>query len=306
MFRLVLIFSLLLLSPALSSGEVLVGVIMTGKIPYYEAMHEAFVNGLKKKLPPGEEVEFILQRPFPDPIAWTNAARKLIAIEVDLIVSYGSPATHAVLFEKSDIPVIYAGIYDPASSGISEDSVTGSGYRVPLSSLLRYFKQVKDINKLWVVYSSTEEDSVRQMNELLVLAKQQRIDLSRADIRSHDDIKKLLKVNKDDAVYFTCSSLAHIWKKDILSLLRKKRTPAVDVFPDRNIDGMLITLYQPPEPQGEKAAGIAAKIINGAEPETIVPELLRKTELVFNLIEAKGLGVEMPMQLVVEATEVIR
>jgi putative ABC transport system substrate-binding protein len=304
--RLLPVLLLLLLSPATSPAKTLVGVIMTGDIPYYRAMHQAFVATVEKTLPAGEDVEFILQRPFPDPIAWSNAARKLIAIEVDLIVSYGSPATQAVLLEKSKIPVVYAGVYDPQAANISGATVTGCGYKVPLSSLLRYFKRVRDMKKLQIVYSSTEEDSVRQMTELATLAKQQKVKHSKVDIRSHGDLRKFKGIARDDAVYVTGSSLVHVWIEDILEQLWDKRIPAVDIFPDTDELGMLITLFQPPEQQGKKAAEIVSKIIDGEQVNNIPPELLRTTELVFNLDEANHLGITFPMQLIVEATRVIK
>ena len=304
--RLLPVLFLVLFCPGVSSGKVLVGVIMTGNISYYNTMHKAFVANLNEKLPQGEDVQFILQRPFPDPIAWSNAARKLIAIDVDLIVSYGAPATHAVLFEKSKIPVVYAGVYEPEAAGIKSRYITGCGYRVPLSGLLRYFKRIKNVNKLQVVYSSTEEDSVRQMNELASLAEQQKIDLTWVDIRSQGDIKKLKSVGQGDAVYITGSSLAHAWMEDILSLLEEKKVPAVDMFPDPAEKGLLITLFHPPELQGEAAAEIVAKIMGGEKAENIAPQLLRETELVINLIEARELGITLPLQLVVEATRVVK
>ncbi|HER63309.1 MAG TPA: hypothetical protein ENO11_04965 [Desulfobacteraceae bacterium] len=306
LFRLFPVLFLVLFFPGLATGKVLVGVIMTGDIPYYGSMHEAFVGGLKKKLPADQDVQFILQRPFPDPIAWSNAARKLIALDVDLIVSYGAPATHAVLFEKSNIPVVYAGVYEPQASNLKGKSVTGCGYRVPLSSLLRYFKRIRDIKELRVVYSSTEEDTVRQMTELVNLAQQQNINPVRLDIRSHGDLKKLKSISTNDAVYVTGSSLAHIWIEDIVTALREKNVPAVGIFPDSNEAGMLITLFQPPGQQGETAAEIAAKIIGGEQAGNIAPELLRETELVFNLAEAKELGITFPIQLIIEATRVIK
>ena len=304
--RLLPVLFLVLCCPGISAGKVLVGVIMTANISYYDTMHQAFVANLKKRLPPGEDVQFILQRPFPDPIAWSNASRKLIALEVDLIVSYGAPATHAVLFEKSKIPVVYAGVYEPEAAEIKSRYVTGCGYRVPLSSLLRYFKRIKDVNKLRVVYSSTEEDSVRQMNELVRLGKLQKIDLSLVDIRSQGDVKKLKSVGRGEAVYITGSSLAHTWMEDILSLLQGKKVPAVDMFPDPTEMGLLITLFHPPELQGEAAAEIALKIIGGEKAENIAPQLLRETELVLNLVEAKALGITLPVQLIVEATRVVK
>jgi putative ABC transport system substrate-binding protein len=156
------------------------------------------------------------------------------------------------------------------------------------------------------VYSSTEEDSVRQMKELAGLAEQQKIDLTWVDIRSQGDIKKLRNVGRGDAVYITGSSLAHAWMKDILSLLEGKKVPAVDMFPDPDEKGLLITLFHPPELLVEAAAEIVAKIIGGEKVENIAPQLLRETELVFNLIEARKLGITLPLQLVVEATRVVK
>jgi len=302
------IFALLLLlfCPGPSFAKVLVGVIMTGDIPYYTAMHETFATELKNSLPDDEEVQFILQRPFPDPIAWSNAARKLIAIDVDLIVSYGVPATQAVLFEKSNIPVVYAGVYEPESANLSGSNFTGCGYRVPLSSLLRYFKRVKEIDKLQVVYSSTEEDSARQMAELVEMARQQKMDFARMDIRSNGDLKKLRDISGDDAVFVTGSALVHIWLDDILNLLQEKKIPAVDIFPDPSEAGMLITLFQPPEKQGEAAAKLASRVIGGEKAKNIPPVILRETELVFNLLEARNMDITFPIQLIVEATKVIK
>jgi len=78
------------------------------------------------------------------------------------------------------------------------------------------------------------------------------------------------------------------------------------MFPDPAERGLLITLFHPPELQGEAAAEIVSKIIGGEKAENIAPQLLRETELVFNLVEARALGISLPLQLMVEATRVIK
>ena len=139
-------------------AEKRIGVIMTGDIPFYRAIHETFVaelNGWSAAAGKSEKIEIILQRPFPNSISWSNAARKLIAFDVDLIVTYGSPAALAVIHEKTNIPLVYAGFYEPdEQQASSARNVTGCGFRVPLSSILRYFKRVKNINTLGVVFKS--------------------------------------------------------------------------------------------------------------------------------------------------------
>ena len=71
------------------AAEKTIGVIMTGDIPYYKAIHKAFLAGLSEHgFGPGK-VNVVLQTPAPEAMSWTNAARKLIAIDADVIVAYG-------------------------------------------------------------------------------------------------------------------------------------------------------------------------------------------------------------------------
>lgn len=306
LYRIFLAGILICCLPLVCHAELRVGVIMSGDVPYYSAMHEAFVAEFNKSLPAGERVELILQRPFPDPISWSNAARKLIAFDVDLLVTYGSPATMAVLNEKSRIPVVYAGVYDPESSEIKGKNVTGCGFKVPLSSLLRYLRRLKNIDTLQLVYSGVEEDSVRQSAEVLVLTEQQGMEVRKIDIRTRSDLIQFNTIKKNDAVFLTGSSLAHLWLKEIMSVVREEMVPSADIFPDVTEEGVLMTLYQPAHEQGKMAAEMAVKVLQGEEPESIPPKIFRDTELVFNLSEAQEININFPIQLIIEATRVIK
>ena len=281
-----------------------IGVIMTGDIPYYEAIHETFVSELHKKFDGSEEIEIILQKPFPDPIAWSNAARKLIAFDVDLIVTYGSPAAHAVIHEKNRIPLVYAGFYEPDPSAFQGNNVTGCGFSVPLSSILRYFKRLKAITTFGVDFSAVEEDSVRQYETMRLIADQQGIKTEKINILSRADVPQL-ESKEFDVVFITGSALAHLWLDDIVSILDEKRIPAADIFSDDNESGVLITLYQPSKAQGKMAAEMAQQVLLGTKPSKITPHIFRETELVFNLVEAKRLGIDFPIHLLIEATRVI-
>jgi putative ABC transport system substrate-binding protein len=277
---------------------------MTGDIPYYGAIHEAFVNEINKRSAGEEKIEIVLQRPFPNSISWSNAARKLIAFDVDLIVTYGSPAALAVIHEKSSIPLVYAGFYEPEEVAINSKYATGCGFKVPLSSILRYFKRVKDVNSLGVVFSSIEEDSVRQFDTMKRLTEQQGIKIAKMDIQAQSDLDKL-KTQQSDVVFITGSSLAHLWLDDLVTILEKQQVPVADIFPDENEAGVLMTLFQPSDTQGEMAAEMAWQILTGTRPADLATQTFRDTELVFNLIEAKRLGINFPIQLLIEATRVI-
>lgn len=305
-FSLLLLCSFLYPETSAAAAEFLIGVVMTGNTPYYGAMHEAFADSLKAGTPPDKQVRIIVQRPFPDAIALSNAARKLIAADVDLIVSYGSPATLAVMQEKSGISLVYAGVYDPEALHLAEPLVTGCGYKVPLSSLLRHLRTLKQVATLSVAYSSLEEDSVRQLDEMSGLAKEQGIALQKINIRSPNDIANVDPKMAGDALFVTGSAIISGLLDPLLSLCKERSQPSVGILPEGAEAGVVITLYQNPKEQGEKAAEMVSKLMLAPQPDSIKAEILRDTELVFNLREAKNLGLKPPINLVAESTKVIK
>ncbi|NTW70609.1 MAG: hypothetical protein HGB23_12350 [Chlorobiaceae bacterium] len=224
---------------------------------------------------------------------------------MDLIVSYGAPATQAVVHEKSNIPILYVGMYEPDQAGVTGKNITGCGFKVPLSSIIRYFKHLKPLNTLGIVFTSAEEDSVRQYKTMAALAAQQNIKTEKIDIGSYPDLNKL-KAGNTDAVFITGSSLAHLWIKDILSILKKRQIPTTDIFPDDSDAGLLITLSHPPLVQGKMAAEMALQILLNKKPDAIPPYTSRDTELVYNLVEAKIIGITIPIDQLIEANRVIK
>lgn len=293
-----------LLFPGVSHGENTVGVIFSGNIAYYRSMHKAFLDELKGQ-GADEKVKYVVQFPAPDPVALSNAAKKLVVGGVDMIIAYGTPALKAVQGKESDVPTMYMGVYDPQNAFGGGKNITGCGYKVSVSSLLRYFKEVAVINRLVVIYNSLEEDSLLQQNELAKIAADQGIEMLPMEIRTRQDLKMLDDVKTGDSVFITGSTAAHTMSKDIMVGLLEKKVPAVDVFPDALEDGALIALYGNPDAQGRGGAIIAAQVFGGAKAGQVEPMLVNETELVFNFREARNLGLTFPSKIAGEATRVI-
>jgi hypothetical protein len=83
-------FSAVTLSSGVSYAEKTVGVILTGVIPYYEKIHATFEKELKGT--GAGDVKLLVQKPAPNAMAWINAARKAVAVGVDVVVVYGGPS----------------------------------------------------------------------------------------------------------------------------------------------------------------------------------------------------------------------
>lgn len=287
-----------------AQAEKQIGVIMSGDIPYYSIIHDNFVAELNKNFAGEEPINIILQKPFPNPISWSNAARKLIAFDVDLIVTYGLPATDAVIHENTHIPLVYVGLHEPALANLNKNNVTGCGFKVPMTSILRYLKGLTPLKTFGIICSSVEDDSILQYEEMKTLADEQNIQTRKIDLRTRADLDGM-RIKNLDAIFITGSSIAHLWLDDILSALKYEKIPTADIFPDTTESGVLISLFHPPQLQGQRAAEMVSQVLRGTPPSNIPPHTSRDTELTLNLVEARYLDITFPIQLLISATRVI-
>lgn len=301
---LIIVISFFFSASRVLAADKTIGVIMTGDIFYYKDVHNAFLSKINKE-GLADKVEIIVQRPYPDPISLSNAARKLIALEVDVIVAYGTPATLAVLAEKTKIPIVYVGVYEPLTSKIRGKNVTGISSRVSLSSLLRYLRQITPIATLGVVYSTNEEDSTYQMRELIKAGEQYGFRVEKINLTRFQDAKAMLSGKRPDAVFITGSSIANMASASIMDFCRELRIPSVSLLPDKG-NHATVTLYPSPKEQGERGAEKAIKVLRNTPVETIRADASSDTELVFNLREAKDIGLKIPINLVTEATKLVQ
>jgi len=107
-----------LATPAFAA-EKTIGVVMTGNISYYKEIHDAFSDELTASGYPPGSVKVLKQNPGPDQMSWMNAVQKLATLGSEVIISYGAPATLVAVSEAGGIPVVFAGVYDPAGLGLT-------------------------------------------------------------------------------------------------------------------------------------------------------------------------------------------
>ena len=302
---LITIITFLLFASQIFAAEKTIGVIMTGNIPYYNEMHSGFISKLREE-GYADKVNIIIQKPYPDPISWSNAVRKLVAADVDLIVTYGAPATLSAIREGIRVPIVYSGVYEPIAKGIKSKNVTGISFRVPVSSLLRYLRGVTTISTLGVIYNEAEEDSVHQLMELIRLSEQYGFRVEKIKLKRLRDADAILSNIKTDALFITSSSLVNMASDSIIGAAKANGTPTGALLTGNIDSGVIITLSARPDKQGEKAAVKAIRILNGIPPERIHAESSRGTELIFNMKEAKAMGLRLSMDLITEATKIIK
>jgi putative ABC transport system substrate-binding protein len=297
---------LVLAASAASAADKTVGVIMSGNLGYYQEVHKAFAGALSKEGFDHRKVDTLLQMPSPDMLSWTNAARKLAVAEVNVLVAYGAPAAIAAIRETKSIPIVYAGVYDPAAVGVAARNITGISCKVPMTSLLKYLRKMTPFTKLAVIYNESEPDSVRQADELSQLETQYGFQCVRMPVKKPDDARKLVFAGKADAVFISMSAAANEALDGIVKTAHGSKIPTISQTGGAGEKGVILSLAPSAVEQGEAAGRITARLLRGDSPASIPPEVPKLVELVLNLREANGIGIKVPMDLITDATRVIK
>jgi putative ABC transport system substrate-binding protein len=297
------VLCILLTGPAASAAQKTLGIIMTGNIPYYKDVHKSFTDTLAAEgFGPGS-IEIVVQTPSPEPMSWTNAARKLVTVGSTIIVSYGAPATIFAMSETSDIPIVFAGVYDPQAVGVTGKNATGISSKVPVASILKNLKSISNFSTLGVVFNDSEKDTVVQANDVKQLESAYGFKSTRFNIKKASDSPKIANV---DALFLTTGCAAMHCVSNIIGIARKAKVPTAASIAGGETSGVILTIAADPHEQGREAAKIVAKILRGAKPSSIPIEQPKKIDVIINLKEATDMGLKVPFDLLTSATKVIK
>jgi len=289
---------------AATKEKIIAGVVFSGDLPFYREIHEELV---RKLFDQGydQKIRFIVQRPNPDTLAWSNAIRKVIAYDASLIIVYGSGAARAALYESSSIPIIYAAVYEPERSGIKGKNIRGVGYKVPVSSIIRYLRKTGNIKKIGVLYSKSEPSTQTQYNDVKDVCKSLSIDVVKIPVKRPGEIGERLRLLSYDSLLLTSSALINKYFPDYILVFKKKSVPLVSIMEGLE-EYSLITLSTDPRKQGAILAKNLIQFINNGNIDSIKNTDLLKNSLTFNMKLAIELGLDIPVELLTESDRVIK
>lgn len=265
--------------------------------------HEAFMDRLKN-LGLLNKIKFIHQSPKTDIVALKNTMRKFAAHHVDVIITYGAPATLSALGEEQDIPIIYGGVDRPIHNSIKNTNATGVCIKPPLSSITRYISHSTRENRVGILFCATEKDSSLQMLRLTRLCSKAGMKAVPVDLSVSSNISTALSDAEVGFFFITTSTCAQSAATPISRISENKKTPLASL---QYIEGIepVIAYYPEPADTGRLMAKKLKALIEGAEPREIKQTCSSKAELVFNIGKARELELKIPIELVTGATRVI-
>ena len=247
---------------------------------------------------------------------YAEIAAEFVRLNVDVIVTVGTPASLAAKQATSVVPIVFVAASDPVGTGLVASLARPGGNVTGLSNqqadlagkrveLLR--EVVPGLRQLAIMANVDNSASVLEMREVQTAARTIGLEVAILEVRQAEDIAngfELLK-SRADALYVVSDPLLGSNRVRINTLALGMRLPTLHAFREYVEAGGLMS-YGPNFPHLFRRAGDHVdKILRGAKPADIPVEQPTKFDLIINLTTAKALGLTVPATLLARADEVI-
>lgn len=284
--------------------EVKVGVFQLLSHPALDQIYKGLEDGLAKEgYKVGDNLKIDLQNAQGDQSNLASMGQKLVSDNNDILVGITTPATLSLSNATKDKPIIMAGITYPVEAGLikSEDkpgnNITGVSDRTPIKQQLEIMKKVlPKMKKVGILYTASEDNSVKQAQEAEKLAKELGLEVKVSSIANTNDIQQVTEslASETDAIFVPIDNTIASAMSTVVKVTDAKKIP---VFPsadtmvaDGGVLGIGVDQYQ----IGVETAKVVAKVLKGEDTKNMPIVLANEGVIYLNEAKAKQLGIEIP------------
>src|SRR6516225_6322830 len=245
------------------------------------------------------------------------AATELAQLQVDVIVTFGSPATQAAKQATTTIPIVMAGIGDPVRAGFVASlahpggNITGNtilGPEVAAKRLQLFKLAVPTMSRVAFLWSPDNPSQTTYPDEWKAAARALGVEMLFAAVRSSDEFDTAFAAmmrERPDAFTMTADYLHQLHIGWIIDFLARNRLPGAYHMRENVVAGGLMSYGASLPDLIRRAAGYLHKILQGTRPGDLPVEQPTKFDLTVNLKTAKALGLMIPEPFLLLADEVI-
>jgi putative ABC transport system substrate-binding protein len=249
---------------------------------------------------------------FPD------LAAEIVRLDVDVIVTRGTPAALAAKHATSTIPIVMASSGDPVGTGIAASLASPGGNVTGLSAyatetqgkLMEVLKEmVPQLTRVACLYNMGNPVLQAQWTKAEAAAHALGLRVVLVDVRNGRDIDRGfdgLVRQRVGAVIVGVDAVTQAHRAQVVEGLARRRLPGISREREFADAGGLASYGVHYADSYRQAARYVDRILRGARPGDLPIEQPTRLELVINLRTAKALSLKIPEPLVQRADEIIQ
>jgi putative ABC transport system substrate-binding protein len=295
-----------------------IGILLAGTPTSFAPRANAFVQGLRELgYVEGKTVAFEWKWGEDRTERLPQLAEELVRLDVDAIVTGGTPAAKALKSATQTIPIVMAIIGDPVAVGLVQSLArpggNATGFSIVAPDLsgkrLQLLKELlPDLSSVAAISTVTNPQAPIELKETQAAAKTLDIVLHSVQVSDEVSVESAFDAIKQasaQAVIVLTDAILYSQRNKIASLAAANRLPGMYHARGFVEAGGLISYAPSDTDLFRRAATYVDKIFKGANPGDLPIEQPTKFELVINLTTAKALGLSIPQSLLATADGVI-
>lgn len=291
-----------------SDGKIHIGVIQLVEHVALDSNYKGFVDGLAEEgYVDGENIVIDYQNAQGEQANCVTIAQKLVNDKADLIFAIATPAAQAVANLTKSIPILVSSVTDPETAKLVKSNakpmtnVSGTSDLTPVSAQIRLLTQVvPTAKKVGLMYCSSEQNSVFQINLAKEACAKNGLDFVEASVSNSNEIQQVTQslVGKVDAIYIPTDNMLAAGMATVAMVANSYKIPTICGEEGMVNAGGFVTYGINYYELGKQTAKMAVKVIrDGAKPADMPIEYLDKCDLSVNEKTAALLGLTIPSEL---------
>jgi putative ABC transport system substrate-binding protein len=245
-------------------------------------------------------------------------AQELVGLQLDIIVTNGTPATVAAQQQTRTTPIVFANVGDPVASGIvprldrPSGNVTGFGDLGEASLGGKWLELLSEVapglKRAAIMFNPGRPAASVYMPSLETAARSLKIALITAPVHSDAEIETAITTLAREpggglVVMPDAFTTGH--RAPIISVAARNNVPAVYALSEAARDGGLLSYGPDRVDTFRRAATYVDRILRGEKPAELPVQLPTRFEMAVNLKTAKALGLAVPPSILLRADEMI-
>jgi len=244
-------------------------------------------------------------------------ASELVALPVDVIVTWGTPAAFAARQATTQIPIVLGAIGDVVNTGVVSNLAHPGGNITGFIALnveleekrLELLKEVVPrLSRVAVLGNSRNPLNRVNLDTARTAAQRLSVAVESFEVQSSQDVEGALRTITQaapDAVLLASDTSLLSERKQIVDAMAASRIPAIYPFREYADVGGFIVYGANLSILFERAASYVDRILKGEKPADLPVQQATAFEILINLKAAAGLGLTLPASVLVRVDEVI-
>lgn len=277
---------------------------------------EGFIEGLGEAgLVEGENLTITYDNAQADMGTASTIANSYVSQKVDLICAIATPsamtAYNACL--KTEIPVVYSAISDPAAAGVANEdgfglgNITGTSDTLPVVAQLDMIRQMMpEAKKIGIIYTTSEANSISTIEQYKKYAKDYGFEIVDTGINTISEVSTAAAslVGKVDCITNLTDNTVVEALQTVLEKANQQNIPVFGSEIEQVKAGCAAAMGLDYIALGKQTGAIAAQILKGEKQAIDIPyEIIEEENLYVNTAVTDKLGLKIEQTLLDTAKE---